>query len=51
MEETQNSAKYDHVRQSVVILMGSMAKHLAADDSKGRHLDTFSFVGLYCSLV
>ena len=36
MEKTADSAKHDNVRQSVVILMGSMAKHLSADDPKVR---------------
>ena len=36
LENAPKSERYDNVRQAVVILMGSLAKHLAATDPKVR---------------
>ena len=47
LEEAPNTASYDAVRQSVVILMGTLAKHLEKDDPKvkpivGKLIETLS---------
>ncbi|XP_074643687.1 stalled ribosome sensor GCN1-like [Tubulanus polymorphus] len=47
LQEAPDSASYDSVRQSVVVLMGSLARHLDKDDPKvkpivGKLIDTLS---------
>ena len=34
LDKAPNSSSYDAVRQSVIILMGSLARHLDTDDQK-----------------
>lgn len=47
LENAPKTATYDSVRQSIVILMGTLAKHLDKDDPKvkpivGRLIETLS---------
>lgn len=44
LDKAPDSGKFDAVRQSVVILMGSLARHLDRDDPKVNSLPIFMFI-------